>query len=315
MIYMAKLFFKQPKKVDKFKDIPKTRKYTTSEKYDGSRTMFVDEGNKGKFINRRYVNKTKQYPEFSNFAKRFPSQNIIDGEIVAFNKKGNDDFQLLSQREHLKNLQEINEKAKQIPLTFLAFDLLKYHGKDIKNLPFEERQRLLRKLNREARLPSSRFRVIPNRIEGKSYNHSKKLLKNKQTEGVVLKDIKSAYTKAINNDWLKKKQHNEADMVITGFTEGSERNKVGAIYVGVQRKQGYGIKEISKVGLGYNPKEAKRLYGELNKIRTTQEDGRINVKPQRFVAVTYLKRGSKGALREPVYKGERTDINLNNTHL
>lgn len=313
---MTKLFFKQPKRVDRFKDISKTRRYTTSEKFDGSRTMFVDEGNKGKFINRRYVNKTRQYPEFSNFAKRFPSQNIIDGEVVAFNKKGNDDFQLLSQREHLKNPKEINEKAKQIPLTFLAFDLLKYHGKDIKNLPFEERQRLLKKLNYEAHLPSSRFKVIPHKIEGKNYMHSKQLLRNKQTEGVVLKDVKSSYTKTINDDWLKMKQHNEADMVITGFTEGSEKNKVGAIFVGVQRKQdGYGIKEISKVGLGYNPKEARRLYGELNKIRTYKEDGKINVKPIRFAAVTYLKRGSKGALREPVYKGERTDITLSNTHL
>lgn len=294
---------KQPKSID---SIPEGD-YISQEKKDGVRTNFVDYGNYGRFINRRGADKTKQYPEFQDLAKQIPGKNIIDGEVVAYNKKGKDDFKLLSERDHLKYKKDIDEKAKKIPLTFEAFDILNFDGTDIRNLPWKERNKLLKSIGNK-----KRFQVIKSYPKAKA----KELMKDKSVEGVVFKKVDSVYDNKKDDSWLKLKQQNEAHLVVTAFKEGEGKRKgmIGALYGGVY-KNGK-IKEITKIGTGFSNKEGTRLFKELKKDKTRKEDGKILVKPKKFIAVNYLKRGSAGALREPVYKGERPDLSrLKETHL
>src|SRR6202011_5266994 len=63
--------------------------------------------------------------------------SIIDGEIVALDEKGRSSFQLL---------QAHDMGEKRPPIVFYAFDLLRLNGKDLQNLPTEERKAKLEEL-------------------------------------------------------------------------------------------------------------------------------------------------------------------------
>lgn len=282
--------FKQPKTTLK---IP-LGNYVAQEKFDGVRTLFIDDKNKAKFINRRNVDKTKQYLELHSLAKKIPGTNVIDGEIVAFNKKGKDDFKLLAQRDHLKYKEDIKRKSQEIPLTFIAFDILNHKGKNIRHLSWKERNKILTSLPK-----SKHFKII------KSYpkEKAKNILRDKSVEGVIFKKTDSVYDNKKDDNWLKKKQANEADVFITGYEEGTGKRKgaVGALHIGILKKGK--IKEVGKVGTGFTEKEAKDLKRRLDK------------KERLFAKVNYLKLGSQGRLREPSFKSLRTDIKLKETHI
>jgi bifunctional non-homologous end joining protein LigD len=61
----------------------------------------------------------------------------IDGEIVALDDKGRSSFQLL---------QGFDVGLVRPPIVFHAFDLLRLSGKDLQNLPIEERKAKLEEL-------------------------------------------------------------------------------------------------------------------------------------------------------------------------
>jgi bifunctional non-homologous end joining protein LigD len=62
---------------------------------------------------------------------------IIDGEIVALDEKGRSSFQLL---------QSFDMGQEKPPILFYAFDLLRLNGKNLQNLPIEERKAMLEEL-------------------------------------------------------------------------------------------------------------------------------------------------------------------------
>jgi ATP-dependent DNA ligase len=62
---------------------------------------------------------------------------VIDGEIVALDEKGRSSFQLL---------QGFDIGEQRPPIVFYAFDLLRLNGKDVQNLPIQERKTNLEEL-------------------------------------------------------------------------------------------------------------------------------------------------------------------------
>ena len=62
---------------------------------------------------------------------------VIDGEIVALDDKGRSSFQLL---------QGFDMGLARPPIIFYAFDLLWLNGKDLQNLPIEDRKAKLEEL-------------------------------------------------------------------------------------------------------------------------------------------------------------------------
>ena len=68
---------------------------------------------------------------------------VLDGESVAVDAEGRSSFEPLQQRMNLQNEREIKRVAKQIPVAFVAFDLLWLDGRDTTGLSLEERRELL----------------------------------------------------------------------------------------------------------------------------------------------------------------------------
>jgi bifunctional non-homologous end joining protein LigD len=106
-------------------------------KWDGFRAIVSTEGPL-RVRSRRGWNMT----EHVSFLEQLPVQAVIDGELVAFGDDGKPDFERLCERMLYRHA--------EIPLTFLAFDLLRIEGRDLRKQPYHERRRLLEALGPES---------------------------------------------------------------------------------------------------------------------------------------------------------------------
>lgn len=265
-------------------------------KYDGTRTMAEIENNEVKLINRRDVDKTEIYPELKDIPKHVEGDAILDGEVVAITKdQPYGDFNLLSQRDRLKNKGLINLRSKKIPLTYIAFDILKKGEKDVKKQPLSERKQLLDS-------------IIKNAPIIKKIEHSDdpegllKKVKAAHGEGIVVKKTNAPYQEGPNRVWEKLKIAKENDVAITGFTPGTGKRKgtFGALKMAVHTKSGF--KPVGLVGTGFKE-------DDLSLIRKKLSSG------NKLVArVAFRKTGSQGNYIEPRFIALRDDLLPRQTH-
>jgi bifunctional non-homologous end joining protein LigD len=131
---------------------------------------------------------------------------IIDGEIVALDEKGRSSFQLL---------QGFDMGEVRPPIVYYAFDLLQLNGKNLQNLPIEERktklEELLKKPPGVLRYSASFTKDIPELLD-----RARAL----ELEGLIGKRGGSRYEAGKRTGaWIKVKLHQEQEFVIGGFTK------------------------------------------------------------------------------------------------
>jgi bifunctional non-homologous end joining protein LigD len=101
-------------------------------KFDGYRALALRGGHETRILSRNQKDLGKKFPEITSSITGLDVQDaIIDGEMVALDDKGRPSFQLL---------QGFDMGLVRPPIVFYAFDLLRLNGKDLQNLPIEERK-------------------------------------------------------------------------------------------------------------------------------------------------------------------------------
>jgi len=81
------------------------------------------------------------------FLEQLPVRAVLDGELVAFDSEGKPDFECVCERMLYRHA--------EVPLIFLAFDVLSVDGSDLRSEPRSERRRILEELG----LEGSQWRV------------------------------------------------------------------------------------------------------------------------------------------------------------
>jgi len=81
------------------------------------------------------------------FLEQLPVRAVLDGELVAFGADGKPDFERVCERMLYRHA--------EVPLIFLAFDVLSLDGSDLRSEPYSERRRILEGLG----LEGSQWRV------------------------------------------------------------------------------------------------------------------------------------------------------------
>jgi bifunctional non-homologous end joining protein LigD len=81
------------------------------------------------------------YPELQPLAAAVPVGTTVDGEIVAFNERGQPDFGVLQHRMHVSRPTAALQAA--VPAVLLVFDILTLADHDTTRLPYDERRGLL----------------------------------------------------------------------------------------------------------------------------------------------------------------------------
>jgi bifunctional non-homologous end joining protein LigD len=281
-------------------------------KWDGIRTLlFCDHGHI-ELQGRNGTDFTPRYPEVRELARELGARRIIlDGEIVAFDEAGRPSFERLQSRMHLGSDSAVKRRMRDIPATYVAFDLLYLDGRPTMALTYEERREVLEALGLEG--PAWR---VPAYHPG---DGSSLLAATKELgiEGIVAKRLSSTYEPGRRSSgWVKIKNICEQDVVIGGWAPGEGRRSghVGALVTGLY--DGGKLVYAGKVGTGFTDRTLAILERELAPLRRGSSPfegraapkGTIFVEP-RLVARVELREWTKGGtMRAPSFKGLRDDI-------
>ena len=279
-------------------------------KWDGTRALCFYDGGRLKFQNRRLFDITYRYPEVQVQSKA--QRAIFDGEIVIMHE-GRPSFEKLQLREHLQGREKIHRIARELPATYVAFDLLYRDGEDLTAKPLLERKRLLAESFEPT--PSA---VITEFVEadGEAFYQ---VCKQHGLEGVIAKEKSSRYLLGERpRSWRKIKALKTIDCVICGVTvgEGNREDTFGALIIAVYDEAGE-LTCVGRVGTGFDANMVDLLHRRLAGMQApmpfrTMPDLAGEVKfwcrPELVCEVEYLLLTPDRALRAPSFQRLREDV-------
>lgn len=240
-------------------------------KWDGERAVMLFENGKLTIQNRKGIEVTYRYPELQNI--KFNCPCVIDGEVIVLDENGRSDFNLIAKRSHLEKKFDIELRMQKIPVTFMAFDILSFDGRDVTMLPLYERRSWLYKamqVNGVAKWS------LPLDKEGNGKALFESAVKQ-GLEGIVAKYIDSPYTQGKRSPhWKKIKNEKTIDMIFNRY----EVNNAG---IKLQNDERFTV----------------QCTGEQSKAvkKAIDDNGRA------MVEVKYLNVTPDGRLRMPTFKG------------
>ena len=242
--------------------IPDADGFLFEPKWDGFRALVFHSGD-GLVIQSRDLKPLNRYfPELEKvLAEQLPKGCIVDGEIVVARAQGLD-FDALQQRIH-PAASRIAKLAKEIPASFVAFDLLAAGGKSITALPQQERRSRLERLLGQARPPLHVTPVTRDRAVAQDWLQR---FEGAGLDGVVAKPEQSPYQPG-KRTMFKIKHARTADCVVAGFRwyKDSKGEAVGSLLLGLHDDAGV----LQQVGVtsSFTMQMRRDLLQELAPLR------------------------------------------------
>lgn len=290
--------------------VPNGPEWTHEVKWDGMRVL-VETGPAGVRVWSRNENDVGvSFPELQALTGSGRSM-VVDGEVVALGR-GVPSFGALADRMHVQDAVKAGWLAEKNPVTLLVFDLLWLDGADLIGRPLAERRELLDGLG----LVADAWQVPP------SYDDGQMLLdaaEQQGLEGIVSKRLASPYRPGQRSrDWLKFPIRPTGSYVVGGFRhEVGSISRLGAILVGEPSPGGLVFR--GRVGSGLAGRAGSRVAELLAPLMTEESPfvdelprlDRLNtvwVRPEVVVDVQFLTLTGDGRLRQPAYRGIRTDL-------
>lgn len=254
--------------------------------------------------NKRFKDVTATYPELSAMYKCVKKRAILDGELVVMNG-GKPDFYALQRRSLMGDRFKIGLAAKYNPVQFVAYDILYFDGEDLTEKPLTERKAILsRRVSEGHNVSVSRY------IEAKGIAFFE-LAKEQGLEGIVAKKKDGLYhVGKRTRDWLKIKVMQDEDLLVFGY-QPDENGTVKDLILGYTDENGRAHCR-GKVYLGISAEE-KRLIAEyaatngVDKPWFDRYEGVVWLKPELIGTVRYMHETETGGMRQPVWKGLRSD--------
>jgi len=227
------------------------------DKYDGIRAQAHVADGEVKFFSRTRDEITESFPELPDALAGLAQDAILDGEIVAWDYESSQarPFSVLQQRLGRKKVSD--KMLREVPVAFLAFDVLYAGGELVIDRPLRERGRILNELLAEKNLnhPSTPLRASSGHRGTQSKNRQGKFTfgdaeetatarairapvfraasadeleelfgaaQERGNEGLMIKDLNSAYTPGKRGkSWLKmKRELATLDVVVTAVEFG-----------------------------------------------------------------------------------------------
>lgn len=305
------------------KALPDGEGWAFEVKWDGVRSIAIIEAGSVRLLSRRGEEISDRYPELTEPAPLPDRSATVDGEIVAVDETGRPSFQLLQQRIGLSSPLTIRRRAADVPVSFVAFDLLALDGESLVERPYEERRALLAGLDLGGRWQAPRHHLG----EGAALLEA---TRREGLEGVVAKRLGSPYRPGVRGrDWLKLRLRRRQDFLIGGWIrgEGGRSGRLGSLLLGVwdatpaeaeRRGERQRLVHAGSVGSGLSERTIDLLGGLLEPIRREQSPFELGIGPKRphpvfceprhVCAVEFSEWTREGTLRQPVFKGLRDDI-------
>lgn len=282
-------------------------------KWDGVRAVAHVDAGHVTLTGRNGTDFTTRYPEVRAMGEQTGARRLIlDGEVVAFDERGRPSFERLQSRMHLASDSAVRRRKKDIPVTYVAFDVLWLEGRSAVDLAYTDRRRLLADLE----LDGPNWRAPAHREgDGEALLAASR---QQDLEGIVAKRLDSIYEPGRRSGaWIKVKNHCTQDVVVGGYTpgEGGRSASLGALCVGVHDDEGR-LRYAGKVGTGFTETLLTTVTAQLHELTrdTSPFEGRQPPKGARFVEpqlvarVEFREWTRTGTLRAPAFKGLHPDV-------
>ena len=265
------------------------------EKYDGVRILAYKEGQKISLKSRNDIDRTGSYPQIVDAVARLRATTLLlDGEVVAFDRRRVSRFQLLQKGG--------------FRLSYAVFDLLYKDGQDLRKRPLS-----LRRATLEANVTESEGLLLSRRL-AKGGLRAFERAKERGFEGLVAKDLSSPYVEGRTTKWLKVKVHQEDEFVIVGYTPPAGlRQHFGALLLGAYKMKK--LYYVGKVGTGFSRQSlyelAKKFRSLIRKtaavVNSPGEKKITYLEPRLVAQIAFEEWTADKKLRQPVFLGLRDD--------
>jgi len=252
-------------------------------KYDGIRVQIHKNGSEARVSSRNLEDYTLMFSELTAAAQALKDETLIlDGEAIAYSKELEEylPFQLTASRRRQHG---IEQAARDLPLVAFIFDILYRNGRDLTELPYEERLAMV-----DAVIAGSTVLLPAPIIKTDSVEVlTKTLLDNisQGLEGVVVKRPDSKYQAGARNfNWVKLKRHTSGelndtvDLVLLGYYFGKGKRAefgVGALLAGVYDAEHDRFATITKLGTGLSDAEWRQIHERADRLQVDHRPARV----------------------------------------
>ncbi len=286
------------------------------DKFDGIRAQLHSSAARAELFSRDLRRITGQFAEIAERARGFADEVILDGEIVAFEQGKKLTFFDLQKRLGRKNegADLFATPSADVPVVYIAFDLIWLNGRSLLRAPLRERRQLLRGLTMPRQF---QFAEVSPVRSAEGIESAFQMARRRLHEGLMIKDPESRYTPGRRGlSWFKlKKELATLDVVVVAAELGhGKRNHVLSDYTFAVRDETTGdLLPIGKAYSGLTDVEIAELTRHFRR-NTIRDRGRyLEVKPDTVLEIAFdsiqpSKRHASGlALRFPRIKAVRRD--------
>jgi DNA ligase-1 len=268
------------------------------------------------FFSRDLRRITGQFEELVHQAHELNAEVILDGEIMAFEHGKKLTFFDLQKRLGRKSegADLFAVPSADVPVVFVAFDLLWLNGRSLLKAPLRERRELLRSLTMPAGFQVAD--ISPAR-SAEEIEAAFQMARRRFNEGLMVKDPESQYTPGRRGmSWFKlKKELATLDVVVVAAEVGhGKRNHVLSDYTFAVRDEETGnLLPIGKAYSGLTDVEIAELTEHFRRNAINSRGRYLEVKPDTVLEIAFdsiqpsTRHASGLALRFPRIKAIRRD--------
>jgi bifunctional non-homologous end joining protein LigD len=300
------------------------------DKLDGYRAcMQLSETGTMALTSRNGIEFTDEFPELlAVFGDALDGRAaVLDGEIVVHNEHGRIDFGLMQDRRGRYTKQRTAHPGRpftDVPVQFLAFDLLQLGDRSLLDEPYDERRRLLTGLP----MPDpSRITVVSavtfDQLAADGLTPTDHLDRTRRAgaEGLVAKVRTSTYVPGKRPDsWLKHPVVHTQEVIVCGWRPGQQgfTGRLGGLLLGAYDPDSGALTYIGDVGTGFSEQDRHDLQARLEPMErrthpfatTPPREDVVRahwVDPNLVGEVRYRQFTSGGRLRHTSWRGLRHD--------
>ncbi|WP_426807839.1 DNA ligase D [Pseudomonas sp. WOUb67] len=276
-------------------------------KFDGYRMLARIDGDDVRLFTRNGHDWSAKLPHQVEALKALGLDSAwLDGEMVVADDNGVADFQAL---------QAAFDSEHDDDITYYLFDLPWLGGKDLRELPVQDRRATLAKLLKHNASAILKFSEDFNQPVDALLDSACRL----GLEGLIGKRADSPYVGRRSSDWIKLKCKQRQEFVIVGYTapKGS-RQGFGALLLALHDTDSGQLRYAGKVGTGFSAATLESILTRLKPLHTAKPPlpeppsgadarGVHWLKPELLAEVAYAQMTRTGIVRHAVFHGLRDD--------
>ena len=199
------------------------QEWQTEHKWDGIRGQLIVRGGRHFVWSRGEELVTDKYPEFEPLCGALPQGTVLDGEILAWKDRAPLPFAEMQKRIGRKSVGK--KLLAEVPVVFMAYDIMESGGQDIRQRPLLERRALLEQTVVRAAHPSLLISEVLGFSTWEELVGHREAARTSAVEGIMLKRKNSGYEVGRRRgDWWKwKVDPLSIDAVLTFSMQGHGR--------------------------------------------------------------------------------------------